>query len=359
MNTGPEPIDEVATHATAAVESATINEYDLARRKALLGIEDADCRTLAGCAPAIATVIDDIVEDFYRQQLRHPEIAAKISQPAVLRRLKRTMRSYILRLFGGEYDLAYAQDRLRIGRAHQRIGIAPKLYLAAVRLLYEVLEGHLDKTVGSESRTLARSLQKILFLDSELVLETYIGGLIGAIESHAGELERKNRALAEVSRKDMMTGLYNQRAFREHLQRESSNARRHKTPLSLVYLDLNGFKRVNDSKGHEAGDRILALVGRVLKSSVREGDIPCRYGGDEFCVILPDTRTDAATVLCHRLIDAFDRETTCGVTFSMGLAQTGPENFMTPDDLTKAADTLMYRAKARSRDTGRHELATA
>ena len=109
------------------------------------------------------------------------------------------------------------------------------------------------------------------------------------------------RQLAEL---DSLTGLYNRRSFHDALQREVARARRYERRLALVVLDLDDFKRVNDTAGHLAGDAVLAEVGRRILSLVRATDIACRFGGDEFAVILPESTRADAELLADRIVRA-------------------------------------------------------
>ena len=127
------------------------------------------------------------------------------------------------------------------------------------------------------------------------------------------------------------------------MRRELSIAVRYKESISLMYFDLNGFKLLNDKEGHQAGDDVLRLTGAAIKASMRETDIGCRYGGDEFCVILPRTAIAETQVISERLIEFFKgNKGSRGISFSIGVSSTGPEEFCD-------ADNLMYQAKAKSK----------
>jgi diguanylate cyclase (GGDEF)-like protein len=160
----------------------------------------------------------------------------------------------------------------------------------------------------------------------------------------AGVLERAER----TSRMDPLTGLGNRRALDECLARELARHIRYDRKLSLCVVDLDGFKAVNDTHGHQAGDRVLAQVGRRL-CEIRGADAAFRLGGDEFAVVLPETRSDAAELVARRLArqihdDAFPHD----VSATWGIAEaTGAD----PDELLAAADRQLYERK-RERGTG-------
>ncbi len=354
-------------------EQLHLTDRELEGRKRLLGLGDDDAAALTACRDLVAAGVDGLVEDFYLRQIAVPEIAAVIGDADTLARLKGAMRHYVSELFLGIYDIAYVNRRLRIGKIHQRIGVAPKLYIAALTLLQglleEVLESHLghDRSRADAARA---ALRKVMAFDQQLVIDTYIFALTSQVEaarreaeSYAASLEEvvaeRTHALEEMSRRDELTGLFNQRAFYEALHRELAQAERYGQPLSLLYLDLDGFKQVNDSQGHLRGDDVLREVGRLLAAGVREGDYACRYGGDEFCVVLPRTSADEARPVCDRIIEAFRLDGPAELSFSMGVAQTGPTTFATLEQLVACADQRMYAAKEECRRTPGFHLCLA
>ncbi len=211
------------------------------------------------------------------------------------------------------------------------------------------------------------SVRQLLMFDMQLVFDTYIATLITEVDTARTELEEyaeglertiaeRTEQLRDMSTRDSLTKLFNQRGFYENLRREIAVAERNHEVLTLVYLDLNGFKKLNDSKGHKEGDRILGMVGAAMKSAIRDVDFGCRYGGDEFCIIMPRTDQAQARVVFDRVIKAYEKGQIHNVTFSAGIIQTGPENFMHPDTLVKSADALMYKAKAKARKKPGHYM---
>lgn len=346
-------------------EQLSMTAHELEMRKNLLGFTRADEDILKQHRPLFAKSLDDIVKKFYDKQIEFPEISLLIGDVETLRRLKSAMRRYILELFDGIYDMEYVNKRLRIGKVHQRIGVSPKLYIAAIRLLEDELlgaiSGHQFTDENPEQvELLKKALNKLLMLDIQLVFDTYISSLVREAESartelrdYADTLEETVRLrtaeLEELSTKDMLTNIYNQRAFYDHLRRELSVAERYKESLSLCYIDLNQFKDLNDNQGHYAGDGLLALFGASMMKALRETDIACRYGGDEFAIILPRTNIEEARLVINRLVEEFRKVNHTAVTFSAGISETGPEEFLDADSLVKDADKRMYQAKARAK----------
>lgn len=120
-------------------------------------------------------------------------------------------------------------------------------------------------------------------------------------------------SMKEQATRDWLTGLYNRRYFEETLSDHIESARRYDRELSLVLLDMDGFKRINDAGGHEAGDEALRRFAGILKLTARKADIVCRFGGDEFAVILPETTQKNALKFAERVYDASEIPVTAGV----------------------------------------------
>jgi two-component system cell cycle response regulator len=168
-----------------------------------------------------------------------------------------------------------------------------------------------------------------------------------------GEAAFKNLMLYEQVKSlailDGLTGLHNYRYFWEVLHREVELGRRYHRLLSLLFLDIDDFKKVNDTLGHQVGDLVLKALGNFLKGSVRQADLVCRYGGEEFVVLLAETDSRQALISGERLRQGVSQitvelpEQQLHFTVSIGVAQLDPE--MDGDALVKAADAALYRAK--------------
>jgi diguanylate cyclase (GGDEF)-like protein len=180
--------------------------------------------------------------------------------------------------------------------------------------------------------------------------------LAQAFDDMALALQQREQKLQEQAISDPLTGLYNRRYLNEFLPRELVRCRRSAAPLAVMLIDLDHFKRVNDSFGHEAGDVVLKAIAALLKGKVRGSDIACRYGGEEFALILPETGLDAAVrraevirLAIARLVPSHAGTPLGKVTTSLGIALF-PDHGEDSDALLRAADVALYAAKGAGRD---------
>jgi diguanylate cyclase (GGDEF)-like protein/PAS domain S-box-containing protein len=187
-------------------------------------------------------------------------------------------------------------------------------------------------------------------------------GEVAGVLAVARDITERKRAeqAEELARRDSLTGLYNHRTFYELLRDEIARARRFKRPVSLLMLDIDLFKHVNDTLGHQAGDFILKGLSNLLAQQARDIDHVCRYGGEEFAVILPETDTVTAMQIAERLRSEIAGRAfgigdgqTSGVTVSVGVA-TYPQQAASLEALIRHADIALYAAKqaGRNRVTG-------
>jgi diguanylate cyclase (GGDEF)-like protein/putative nucleotidyltransferase with HDIG domain len=180
-----------------------------------------------------------------------------------------------------------------------------------------------------------------------------VAAAIGAVHAGAVQLMREVQQHAELALTDPLTGLANRRTLQWRLEEELAHAERNGEPLGLLYLDLNGFKRVNDTFGHRVGDRVLVQVARVLEGAVRRYDLIARVGGDEFVIMAPGLREENAAQLASRLQTAVTRaQLPLSLRLSLGWV-IAPRDGSTPGELLDVADSGLFEQKRRSRRPGR------
>ncbi len=156
-----------------------------------------------------------------------------------------------------------------------------------------------------------------------------------------------------MAERDSLTHLYNHGTFHSRLKYELERAGRYERPLSVIMFDIDGFKLINDNFGHAVGDRVLKMVAGIINAHIRKTDIPARYGGDEFAILLPETDVEAAKIITQRIRDglsSISMDTEKGgsihISASFGVTSCGPK---TPgrEKVVEVADKLMYQAKSR------------
>lgn len=172
------------------------------------------------------------------------------------------------------------------------------------------------------------------------------------------DLSVENRSLSEVASRDSLTGLYNRWYVIEKIDNEISRALRNRTSIALIMLDLDHFKKINDQWGHPTGDHVLQTVGKTLRESCRVYDVPGRYGGEEFCVLLPEIKGNSTTAVAERIRERLEStpvpvgDGALRVTASLGVAELDPAEgpAVTPAVLLDRADRALYSAKSNGRN---------
>jgi two-component system cell cycle response regulator len=169
-------------------------------------------------------------------------------------------------------------------------------------------------------------------------------------------VQEKNRQLQEMANRDGLTGLYNHRFFHEQLAQDFLRARRYHENLSCILLDIDFFKKFNDTHGHQSGDVVLRTLGRLIQESIRDSDLAARYGGEEFALILYHTDAKGGFEVADRLRRAVeeneihDKGAALRVTISVGIATFPDEKIGDAKTLIECADKALYQAKANGRN---------
>jgi diguanylate cyclase (GGDEF)-like protein len=170
------------------------------------------------------------------------------------------------------------------------------------------------------------------------------------------DLRQSKEQLQRMALTDALTGLGNRATFDLSIKQEAARTQRSGTPFSLLMIDLDHFKQYNDNFGHQAGDEVLRKIAKAIRTSARDSDICCRYGGEEFAVILPDTDADNAKVLANRIHNQIARESRRirqkkqPITVSIGISSALQNGTTHPPHLIEEADRALYQAKEKGRN---------
>ena len=180
---------------------------------------------------------------------------------------------------------------------------------------------------------------------------TELQNMLSALEKSRDEIRRQNQELQVLATQDPLTRCLNRRAFFERFEAEFSRAQRYGHDLSCVMVDIDHFKSINDKHGHPVGDKVLQRVSSLLYECVRGSDSVCRYGGEEFCILLPETNTQGGLITAERIRRTIATKTISGfnVTVSLGVSSLGSEP-ANPSELLSQADKALYVAKSRGRN---------
>jgi rsbT co-antagonist protein RsbR len=186
-----------------------LDEAEIQSRRAFFELTDEDLKRLAGLRPFAEKYTDTIVEDFYKLLLSHAETKKFFPDEATVRRVKRAQREYFLGLFAGKCDLAYVEDRLRVGIAHERIGLSTKWYLGAYRKYLQLIGEHLFEELRdpAEVRKGVASIQKIVAFDTALATDTYLAAKIETIERHQAAIRELSTPVIRVHERILLLPL--------------------------------------------------------------------------------------------------------------------------------------------------------
>lgn len=198
------------------------------------------------------------------------------------------------------------------------------------------------------------SINGLIFLGKKLIDASYTLEELRFLHhlSRFASIAVENSRLYRMATLDRMTGLYVHHYFQERLAEELKRSERNKSPLTLIMADLDNFKVINDTYGHQPGDVILKDIAKIMHNNIRSFDIAARYGGEEFALILTDTDIESALHIAERLRKKVEDTVFSGasvplrITISIGICQFNPQTDKNKDDLIRKADMALYKAKA-------------
>jgi diguanylate cyclase (GGDEF)-like protein len=247
----------------------------------------------------------------------------------------------------------------RLIRSNPKTNHFPIIFVTAgMKDLLDQIEGYetgaVDYLMKPFEPVILRSKVKVFqeLYQQRKVIEKFYSNLEQIVDERTAELKEANETISRLAATDELTELFNRRYFNERLAAGISAARRHDYPLSMIMIDLDHFKVVNDTFGHNEGDKVLRAFADLLREMIRVEDVAARWGGEEFIIILPHTSSDAAAALAERIRIAFEQQSGCVTQISLS-ASFGVVHLHDTDDaeaLIRRADDALYQAKHEGRN---------
>lgn len=334
-----------------------------------LAVIDDDARVMAHSSPE---KFNRVLTDPFTQQALGSDGPTWVREGNVLRIATPATSGIRWATVTARFSLAQMEDAFAVVRRRWALGtmglfffIAGALFLGLNRVVIRPVrvlehsvrrmgEGHLSTRVPSlPGREMAELSDIVNRMAS--ALQTERENLEHTVADRTRELSEANARLERLAVTDGLTGLFNHRRFQEALHSELLRCERHKRPLAVLMLDVDFFKKVNDSMGHPAGDELLRRLAEVLGADLRQTDLISRYGGEEFAVLLPETTKAEAMQVAERMRESVELKINEGtrwtqrITVSVGVA-TFPEDGATAETVLEAADQALYVAKRQGRN---------
>lgn len=247
----------------------------------------------------------------------------------------------------------------RLIRSNPKTSHFPIIFVTAgIKDLLDQIEGYetgaVDYLMKPFEPVILRSKVRVFqeLYQQRKVIERFYSNLEQIVEERTAELKEANETISRLAATDELTKLFNRRSFNDCLAAALSASRRHEFPLSMIMIDLDHFKVVNDTFGHSEGDLVLKKFADLLREMIRTEDVAARWGGEEFIIVLPHTLCEAAAALAERIRIAFEQHshtaTPIALSASFGVVQLREGEDV--DTLIRRADDALYRAKNEGRN---------
>lgn len=334
------------------------DQKKIQRRLSFLKLSSADRRIAQRLhTQVIDSNVKTIIDAFYEKLLFQTESRQWLLTGEIVHKLKATQEQYLLSL-GIDFDQPdYFEQRLQIGIVHVTINLPMNIYQCAYSNLIQLLIDAIPESIKNnveEYTALIHFIIKITSLDMSLAVETYHDSSVHELEEQVKTLDQHKLRLQDLAQSDPLTGLYNRNYVFDYLGKAIEEALASANHLCLLMLDIDHFKNVNDTYGHQAGDLVIKKAAECISRNLRGNDIVGRYGGEEFIVGLAGVSPEIAIRAAERICYSIRREKVIfenhiiSITISAGLATLNDsDNLQT---LIKRADAALYNAKQSGRD---------
>ena len=335
----PNPPAPAATTAERIAEDLNITDENFERRKAFLDIGPDDIQRIKALRKKMPGNPDELFDMFYEHLMSFDEIRVYFKDKEMLSRLKRKQLAYFEQLFSGEYGKEYLLSRLQVGYVHVELNIVPLWYIGAFSRYLKGIKQLVDDYAENKPETFD-SILKVIMLEMVLTMESY----------HYTKYKLQEE-LKQIAITDDLTGAFNRRKLNEVLRYEMDRAKRRRDTLSILILDIDHFKNVNDTYGHQVGDAVLVEMTKVIRDCLRDSDYVIRYGGEEFLACLPKTPSHTAVKVADRLrsiIAEHEFDAVGHITASIGIAEY--DYGESQDAYISRADQRLYEAKQAGRN---------
>lgn len=325
------------------VEKLGFTQEEFEKRQKFILLGDRDIALLKEISLFMEDMPDDLFDDFYEHLLSFEETRAILKSDVVVERLKRKQKEYFKAMVSGTYDYQYMLDRLKVGYRHVEFGIVPMWYIGSFNKYLDGIRAYIKSKCACELGKYVEymsALQKIAMLDIVLTLESY----------HYGRYKMQEVLEKQVVT-DELTGVPNRRRFDQDIMNLIGHFERYQHPFSLIAIDLDNFKAINDTHGHDIGDMVLKVFCEIAQESLREVDSLYRYGGEEFNILLSSQHVASGEVVAERIRSAVaqhDFPTVGQVTASFGVTEYGVTDSQI--SFVKRADSALYEAKKRGKN---------
>lgn len=308
-----------------------LNIETIEERKKYIGISDEDIKNLKIISQKLSeNELDIIFKEFY-EYLQNFKETKKILRNANIPNLIEKQKKYFRHMLDGKFNEEYIEERLKVGVVHQNLNLKAFYFIGAYsRWQNGIIERLKKKFPAREVVELIVSLSKCVKFDIMLVLDVY----------HFAE------------NLDPLTNTLSRSIFLKYVEIEIHNAKRYNYPLSLIMYDVDNFKFINDTYGHSLGDKILKETAILVRESIRKGDIFCRWGGDEFLILLPHTNVEGAKIVAEKILKRIKdlKIDSINVSVSIGVSEFEREKDKNFNDLFTKTDKALYKAKKLGRN---------